>query len=70
MTTAIEGARQAERAYSIPEAAEVKSLSEATIRRAIHAQVGNVLAAKKVGRHYRIAASELDRWFDDLPEAT
>lgn len=62
--------REAERAYTVPEAAVIKSVSEATLRRAIHAGVGNTLGAKKVGRHYRIAASELDRWFDDLPEAT
>jgi excisionase family DNA binding protein len=60
---------EAERAYRLSEAAEVKGVSEATLRRAIHRTEGNCLRAKKVGKGYRIAASELDRWFNALEEA-
>ena len=62
------GQRVAERAYSIPEAAELKGVSHATIRRAIKAVEGPTLAAKLVGRHYRIAASALEAWWDALPD--
>jgi excisionase family DNA binding protein len=58
---------EAERAYRITEAAAVKGVSEATIRRAIHA---SDLKAKKVGRFYSIPARALDDWYDALPEAT
>lgn len=61
--------RQAEAAYTVTEAAEIKRVSRDLILRAIRATEGNVIRAKKVGRGYRISASELDAWFDRLDEA-
>jgi excisionase family DNA binding protein len=60
---------RAERAYTITEAAIIKSVSPDTIRRSIRATEGNTLRAKKVGRGYRISASALDEWFESLPDA-
>jgi excisionase family DNA binding protein len=57
--------REAERAYNITEAAELKGVSPDTIRRAIRS---GTLAAKHVGRGYRIAASSLEAWWDALPD--
>lgn len=65
--------RQAERAYSLQEAAELKSVSVDTLRRAIRSQGGDdapvPLRAKKIGKGYRIAASALEEWFEGLAEA-
>lgn len=61
--------RVAEKAYTIAEAAELKSVSPDLLKRAIKATEGNTLRAVKVGRGYRVLASELDRWFNDLPAA-
>lgn len=61
--------RTAERAYSLAEAADLKSVSQDTLRRAIRATEGNVLRAKKIGRGYRISASALEDWFEGLDEA-
>lgn len=65
--------RQAEEAYTITEAAELKRVSPNYIRRAVRATEGNVLAAKNIGTaghpRYRILASELDAWFDRLGDA-
>lgn len=61
---------EAERAYTINEAAEVKSVSPNLIRRAVNATEGNrIEGVKKVGRGYRIPASQLDAWFDRLEDA-
>ena len=60
--------REAERVYTTAQAAEVKAVSEKTITRAIKA-TDNGLAAKRVGRGYRIKASDLDAWFDGLADA-
>lgn len=62
-------AREAEAAYTIPEAAARKSVSPDTIRRAIRATEPPFLRARKVGRGYRIDASALDAWWQSLPEA-
>ena len=67
---------EAERAYTIDEAAEVKSVSPGYIRKAIKSNgqpdsngVTTVpLAAKKVGKGYRIGAAALDAWFAALPD--
>lgn len=59
----------AERAYTISEAAELKSVSPDYIRAAIKATQGNTIAAKKVGRGYRITASALESWWDGLEDA-
>lgn len=68
--------REAERAYTIDQAAEVKSVSPGYIRAAVHSN-GHPdkrgrrvppLASKKVGGTYRITASALDAWFDSLPD--
>ena len=56
-------------AYTIAEAAARKSVSAATIRRAIHATEGPVLRAKRVGKTYRISADALDDWWTSLPDA-
>jgi len=61
--------KEAERAYSITEAADLKGVSPDTIRRAIRATSGQVLAAKRVGRGYRIAASALEAWWASLDDA-
>ena len=64
---------EAEVAYTIAEAAALKSVSQDTIRRAIRATEGNTLAAKNVssGKRptYRISASALEAWFDGLDDA-
>lgn len=62
-------ARAAEQVYDLRTAAEIKSVSVDTLRRAIKATEGNVLIAKKAGKGYRVTASELDAWFDRLPNA-
>lgn len=61
--------REAERAYTIAEAAELKGVSLDTIRRAIKATEGATLAAKKLGRGYRIGAGALEAWWDGLEDA-
>lgn len=58
--------REAERAYTTQEAADMKSVSKDTILRAIRRTEGNSLPATPLGRGYRIKASELDAWFDRL----
>lgn len=65
MTTA----KPAEIAYTIAEAAEIKRVSESTLKRAMRATTGNILRAKKIGRQYRIPASALEDWFSELPDA-
>jgi excisionase family DNA binding protein len=66
-------ARQAERAYSLSEAAELKSVSEKTLRRAIQSrgEAGDPtpLRAKRIGGRYRISASALEDWWEGLSEA-
>jgi len=61
--------REAQRAYSITSAAELKDVSPDAIRRAIRATKGNVLKAKKIGSGYRINASDLEAWWDGLADA-
>lgn len=63
MTTA------AEEAYTIQEAAAIKRVGPDTIRRAIKATEGPILRAKKVGKGYRIAASALEDWWNQLDDA-
>lgn len=70
------GVAEAERAYTIDEAAELKSVSPGYIRKAIRStgqpdDRGHVmppLTAKKVGKGYRIAASALEAWWAALPD--
>lgn len=66
MTTKV---REAEKAYTLEEAAALLSISKDTLRRAIKATGGNVLPAKLIGGRYRIRASALDAWFDGLEDA-
>lgn len=61
--------RVAERAYTLIEAAEVKSVSRDLLLRAIKATEGNTLPAKKIGKGYRVKASDLDAWFDAHEDA-
>ncbi len=61
--------RDAERAYSPEEAAAVKGVSVTYIRDAIKSTGVHHLRAKRVGRYLRIRASDLDEWFDGLPDA-
>lgn len=57
--------REAEKVYSLADAAEVKSVSVDTLRRAIHStEPAKNLPAKKVGKGYGIKASDLDAWWD------
>lgn len=58
--------KTAERAYTIVEAAELKSVSPDFVRAAIRRtdpEQGPLLAAKKVGRGYRISATALEAWW-------
>jgi excisionase family DNA binding protein len=52
-------------AYTLPDAAVAVGYSERHLRREIHA---GRLKAKKPGREYRIGATELREWFDQLPD--
>ena len=61
--------RAAEQVYDLREAASIKRVSVDTLRRAIKATEGNTLAAKKAGKGYRVKASDLDAWFEGLPDA-
>lgn len=68
--------RDAERAYTIDQAAELKSVSPGYVRRAIKSNgqpdkkgvIVPPLAAKKVGKSYRIGAAALDAWWNALPD--
>lgn len=60
---------EAEAAYTIAEAAEIKRVSPDLIRRAIKSTETPFLRAKKVGRGYRIPASALEDWFNSLADA-
>ncbi|MFL6024583.1 MAG: excisionase family DNA-binding protein [Marmoricola sp.] len=61
--------KQAERAYTIAEVAGLKGVSPDYVRAAIRATEGNTLAAKKVGRGYRISASAVESWWAGLADA-
>lgn len=61
--------KEAEAAYTIPQAAKLKQVSVNYIRAAIRRTDAHGLAAKKVGRGYRISASALEAWFENLPDA-
>lgn len=52
--------------YSLANAAHAVDVSQKQLTRAIHA---GELAAKKVGREYRIPAKALDAWAANLPDA-
>lgn len=61
--------REAEKAYSVQQAAEQKGVSPDTIRRAIRATEPPFLRAKKVGGRIRVGASDLESWWASLPDA-
>lgn len=61
--------REAERAYTIQQVAELKGVSPGFVREAIRRTEGNVLLAKKVGKGYRIAASAVESWWAGLEDA-
>lgn len=61
--------KTAERAYTIVEVAEIKGVSPDYVRNAIRATEGNTLAAKKVGRGYRISASAVEAWWSAMDDA-
>ena len=64
-------AREAEKVYTTAAAAEIKSVSQKTITRAIKStDPKHSLAATKFGSGYRIKASDLDDWFDRLESAS
>jgi excisionase family DNA binding protein len=56
----------AEAAYTLSEAAGLKRVSQDYVRRAIRA---GALRAKLIGKGYRIAASDLEAWWESLPDA-
>lgn len=58
-----------EAAYTIPQAAAIKSVSPDFIRKAIHRTAPPFLRAKKVGKSYRINATALDEWWNQLEDA-
>ena len=59
----------AEKAYTLAEAAELKSVSIGYLRKAIKATDGNTLAAKRVGKEYRVTASALEAFWSGLDDA-
>jgi len=61
--------KQAEVAYTIAEAAELKRVSRDLLLRAIHAKQGPTLSAKRVGKGYRVSASALEAWWSALDDA-
>jgi excisionase family DNA binding protein len=61
--------KEAERAYTIAQVAELKNVSPDYVRAAIKATGGNVLPAVKVGRGYRISASAVEAWWAGLESA-
>lgn len=61
--------KTAERAYTIAQVAEIKGVSPDFVRAAIRATEGNALAAKKIGRGYRISASAVEAWWDGMADA-
>jgi len=62
--------KQAEQVYTLAEAAELKRVSKDHLRRAIKAADGRpALAAKIVGRGYRISASALEAWWNAQADA-
>jgi excisionase family DNA binding protein len=61
--------KTAERAYTLAEAAELKSVSIGFLRKAIKATSGATLPAKVVGKSYRIAASDLEAFWAGLEDA-
>jgi excisionase family DNA binding protein len=61
--------REAERAYTIQQVAELKGVSRDFVRQAIRRTDGNVLLAKRVGKGYRIAASAVEDWWAGLEDA-
>lgn len=62
-------AHEAERAYTLANAAEIKDVSEQHLRRAIKSTGPHFLKAKLVGGKYRVSASDLDDWYRRLPDA-
>ena len=58
----------AERAYTLEEAAALKSVSVPYLRKQIKRTEAPVLEAKKVGKSYRISASALEAFWDALPD--
>lgn len=56
----------AEEAYTLAEAAGIKRVSQDFVRRAIRA---GGLRAKLIGKGYRINASDLEAWWEALPDA-
>lgn len=59
----------AEEVYTVTEAAKIKKVSPALIRRAINSTDAHRLYAKRVGKGFRISASALDAWFAGLDDA-
>lgn len=60
--------REAERSYKLAEAAELKNVSIGYLRNAIKRTDGTGLAAKKVGKEFRVSASALEAFWDALPD--
>ena len=61
--------KEAEKAYTIPQVAELKNVSPDFVRAAIKRTEGNTLAAKRVGRGYRISASAVEAWWSAMDDA-
>lgn len=67
---------EAEKAYTIDQVAELKSVSPGFVRKAIRSTgqpdaAGRVtvpLAAKKVGKGYRLSASAIEAWWSALDD--
>lgn len=64
----------AEAAYKVAEAAKLKGVSPDYVRAAIHSTGAHALRAKNVSSNpdfprYRISASDLEAWWEGLPDA-
>lgn len=61
--------KTAERAFTIAQAADLKGVSTRTLHRAIRATEPPFLRAKKIGGRIRIGESDLEDWWQQLPDA-
>jgi excisionase family DNA binding protein len=61
--------KEAERAYTAAQVAELKGVSKEFVYQAIRATSGNALPAKRIGKGYRITASDVESWWAGLEDA-
>lgn len=61
--------KEAERAYTAAQVADLKGVSKEYVYRAIRATEGNRLPAKRVGKGYRITATDVESWWEGQEDA-